>query len=165
MQEVFAGIVTVLDVVALFLLLPAVKQRFLLALWTSILHMLFPIIGFQLGGWATSYLLQWGSWLSGILLFLIGLQILFSSQDSNMPTLHPAILALSASIDSFSVSVSFGMLSLNKYLFILTAGIGSFLLTYISLQIARKTRSFRGSMINIVSGLSLIILSIMTIIK
>lgn len=165
MQEIFAGMVTVLDVVALFILLPVVKKRFLLALWTGVLHMLFPIIGFQLGGWATTYLLNWGILLSGILLFFIGLQILFSSPNYDSPTLHPAILALSASIDSFSVSVSFGMLNLNKYLFILTAGIGSFVLTYISLQIASKTRSFQSSPINIISGVSLIVLSIMTIIK
>lgn len=164
-QEIVAGLVTVLDVVALYLLLPAVKQRFLLALWTGVLHMALPLIGFQLGDWAVSILLEWGEKISSILLFLIGLHILFSSQKRQISTLHPAILAFTASIDAFSVSVSFGMLNLHKYLFIFTAGIGSFLLSYISLTIARKTSSYRGTSINIIAGLSLITISIFTMIK
>lgn len=165
MQEIIAGVITVLDVVALYLLLPSVQQRFLLALWTSLLHMLFPVFGFELGGWAVSTLSEWGDWLSAILLFLIGLQILFSSHSQYMPTLHPAILALTASLDTFSVSISFGMLNLNKFLFIITAGIGAFVLSYLSLLIAQKTFSFQRFNINIISGLALIALSIITLLK
>lgn len=163
MQEIIAGIVTVLDVVALYLLLPSVQQRFLLALWTSFLHMLFPVFGFQLGDWAMALLVDWGHWISSTLLFFIGLQILVSSHNHYIPTIHPIILALTASLDTFSVSISFGMLNLNKVTFILTAGVGSFVLSYISLYIARKTTYFRGEAINYLSGLSLIILSILTI--
>ena len=165
MQEIIAGIVTVLDVVALYLLLPSVQQRFALALWTAFLHMLFPVFGFQLGDWAMTLLIGWGQWISGTLLFFIGLQILFSAHNYYIPTMHPIILAVTASLDTFSVSISFGMLNLNKFTFILTAGIGAFVLSYVSLCIARKTFSFRGKIVNYLSGLSLIVLGIITILK
>lgn len=165
MQEIIAGLITVLDVAALYLLLPTVKHKFLLAFWTATLHMAFPFIGFLLGDWALTFLLNGGEILSAILLFSVGLQILLSSQNRQIPRIHPGILACTASIDAFSVSVSFGMLNLNKYLFILTAGISAFVLSYFSLLIAKKTYSLRGTTLNIIAGLSLIIISIFAIIK
>ena len=159
MQEIIAGLVTVIDVVALYLLLPMVKQRLLLAIWTAILHMIFPLFGFWLGDWAVQIFTSWGQILSSILLFLIGLQILFSTRDIETPTLSPILLALVASIDAFSVSVSFGMLELQKHLFIFTAGLGALVLSYLSLVIASKTSSFRGTFFNYIAGLSLMAMS------
>lgn len=160
MQEVIAGLVTVIDVVALYLMLPKVKRRFLLAIWTAILHMLFPLIGFWLGDWTLQMFMSWGEILSSILLFVVGLQILFSAHNVQTPTLHPILLALMASIDAFSVSVSFGMLELQKHIFILTAGFSAFILSYSSLVIASKIHSFRGTFFNYIAAISLIVMSV-----
>lgn len=160
MQEVIAGFVTVIDVVALYLMLPMVKRRFLLALWTAILHMIFPLIGFWLGDWTLHLVMSWGGILSSILLFLVGLQILFSAHNVQTPTLHPVLLAFMASIDAFSVSVSFGMLELQKHLFIITAGCSTFILSYLSLLIASKIHAVRGIFFNYIAALSLIAMSL-----
>lgn len=165
MQEIIAGFITVIDVVALFLLLPIVKKRFLLALWTGSLHMFFPLIGFQLGSWAMLYFLDWAKVLSSILLFLVGLQILLSAKKRQVPSIPPALLAITASIDTFSVSVSFGMLNLNTYLFVVSAGLGAFFLSYLSLLIAKKTRAYNGRILNVIAGVALITISIIAVFR
>ncbi|BDH60611.1 hypothetical protein MTP04_07410 [Lysinibacillus sp. PLM2] len=161
MQEILIGLIVALDVVALYLLLPTVKKRFLLAVWTALLHMIFPIIGFTLGSWMVQILMQWSNLISSILLFFIGLHLILSTQNRQIMPIPVPILAISASLDTFSVSISFGMLNLQKYLFIVSAGIWTFLLSYISLYIAKKGhRSFKGNSLKWIAGISLISFSI-----
>ena len=161
MQEILIGLIVALDVVALYLLLPSVKQRFLLALWTALLHMIFPIIGFTIGNMMVAFLTQWSNIISSILLFFIGLHLILSTQNRQINPIPVSILAISASLDTFSVSISFGMLNLQKYLFIVSAGIWTFFLSYISLTLARKGhRKYKGKSLKWVAGISLMVFSI-----
>lgn len=162
MQEILTGLIVALDVVALYLLLPDVKQRFILSLWTAILHMIFPIIGFTLGRWMVHILLQWSNLISSILLFSIGLQLILSTKNRQIMAIPISILAVTASLDTFSVSISFGMLNLQKFLFIFSAGLWTFVLSYISLQLARSRFSIKGDSLKWIAGLSLIVISIYT---
>ncbi len=162
MEEILTGLIVALDVVALYLLLPDVKRRFLLSLYTGILHMLFPIIGFTLGRWMMHILLQWSTLISSILLFFIGLQLILSTRNRQTIAIPISILAITASLDTFSVSISFGMLNLQKYLFILSAGLCTFVLSYISLQIARSRFTLKGDALKWLAGVSLIVISIHT---
>lgn len=61
MQEVVAGILMSFDVVALYLIATNVKAKWLLALWTAFLHMLFPLLGYRFGEWLAVYLTNWAS--------------------------------------------------------------------------------------------------------
>lgn len=144
MQEILTGLIVALDVVALYLLLPDVKKRFLLSLWTAILHMIFPIIGYNLGNWMLSILTQWSNLISSILLFFIGLQLILSTKNRQVIAIPLVILAITASLDTFSVSISFGMLNLQKHLFIMSAGIWTFVLSYISLYLAKSHFLLKG---------------------
>lgn len=157
------GLIMALDVVALYLLIPNVKKRFLLSMWTGMLHMIFPIIGFTLGSWMVHILMQWSTIVSSILLFFIGLQVILSTRNGQCLTVPIAILALTASLDSFSVSISFGMLNLQKYLFITSAGMWTFLLSYISLHVAKMGISLKGIPFKWIAGVSLILISIFTL--
>ncbi|RHW40013.1 hypothetical protein D1B33_03965 [Lysinibacillus yapensis] len=165
MQEILTGLIVALDVVALYLLLPDVKQRFILSAWTAILHMVFPIIGFSLGTWMLNILLQWSNLISSILLFAIGLQLILSSKNRQTITIPLAILALTASLDTFSVSISFGMLNLQKYLFIVSAGLWTFVLSYISLYVAKSSLKIKGDPLKWLAGIALIAISIYTFIQ
>lgn len=160
MQEILTGLIVALDVVALYLLLPDVKQRFLLSMWTALLHMIFPVIGFTLGSWMVHILLQWSNLVSSILLFLIGLQLILSTKNRQTIAIPITILAITASLDTFSVSISFGMLNLQKHLFIFSAGAWTFVLSYISLYIAKSHLKIKGDALKWIAGLSLIIISI-----
>jgi len=165
LQEILTGLIVALDVVALYLLLPDVKQRFFLSMWTSLLHMLFPILGFTLGSWMVHILLQWSNLVSSILLFFIGLQLILSTRNRQTIAIPIMILAITASLDTFSVSISFGMLNLQKHLFIISAGIWTFVLSYISLTMARRRLKIKGDGLKWLAGLSLVAISIFTFIQ
>ena len=163
MQGILAGILTSVDVMGLYVLLPTVRYRLLLSVWTASLHMLFPLLGFELGNYIVRFLLDWGQWISSILLFCIGLQLLLFSNKNEKRTISPILLAVTASLDTFSVSVSFGMLNLEKTIFIMSAGVSAFICSYIALTIARKNERFFGTNLQIFAGIVFIIMSILAL--
>ncbi|MGE7917375.1 manganese efflux pump [Viridibacillus sp. NPDC093762] len=163
MQEIIAGVITALDVLALFLILPKVRFRFALSCWTAGLHVIFPLIGFYVGEWAAQYLITIAKMLSGALLSLIGLQLLLSARVKEPPSLSPILLAVTASLDTFSVSVSFGMLQLQKSLFIMSTGITTFIFSYIALSIKRKTPVNLGIMLQVIAGVALLLMGVLSI--
>ncbi|MER1957516.1 MAG: manganese efflux pump [Solibacillus sp.] len=161
MQEIVAGVVMSFDVVALFLVANNVKYKWLLACWTACLHMVFPLIGFYFGEWLGEVLVQWSNGISVLLLFFIGLQLLLSRKNEDFPAKTLPIIAIFASFDTFSVSLSFGMLKLEKYLFIISAGFSTLVLSYIALVIAQKNTIFKNDLLKRMAGLLLIIMSIL----
>ena len=161
MQEIVAGVVMSFDVVALFLVANNVKYKWLLACWTACLHMIFPLIGFYFGEWLGEVLVQWSNGISVLLLFFIGLQLLLSRKNEDFPAKALPIIAIFASFDTFSVSLSFGMLKLEKYLFIISAGFSTLVLSYIALVIAQKNTIFKHDLLKRMAGLLLIIMSIL----
>lgn len=161
MQELVAGVVMSFDVVALFLIANNVKYKWLLACWTACLHMLFPLIGFYCGEWLGRVLVQWSNGISVLLLFFIGLQLLLSRKNEDFPARTLPIIAIFASFDTFSVSLSFGMLKLEKYLFIISAGFSTLVLSYIALVIAQKNTIFKQDWLKKMAGVLLIIMSIL----
>ena len=163
MQGILAGILTSVDVIGLFVLLPTVRYRFLLSVWTASLHMLFPLIGFELGNYIVHFLMDWGQWISSILLFCIGLQILLFSNKNEKRMISPILLAVTASLDTFSVSVSFGMLNLEKTIFIMSAGASAFICAYIALTIARKNEHILGANLQIIAGIVFIVMSVLAV--
>ncbi|OEC00853.1 membrane protein [Lysinibacillus sphaericus] len=165
MQGILAGILTSVDVIGLFVLIPNVRYRLFLAVWTATLHMLFPLLGFELGSYLVRFLLEWGQWISSILLFSIGLHLLLSSHKNEKITISPVLLAVTASLDTFSVSVSFGMLNLEKTIFIISAGLSAFICSYGSLVLARRSQVFFGNKIQIIAGIIFIVMSLLAIKK
>ena len=161
MQEIVAGIVMSFDVVALFLVANNVKYKWLLACWTACLHMIFPLIGFYFGEWLGEVLVQWSNGISVLLLFFIGLQLLLSRKNEDFPAKALPIIAIFASVDTFSVSLSFGMLQLEKYFFIISAGFSTLVLSYVALVIAEKNTIFKNGLLKKIAGLLLIIMSIL----
>ena len=163
MQGILAGILTSVDVVGLFVLIPNVKYRFFLAMWTATLHMLFPLLGFELGNYLVRFLLEWGQWISCILLFSIGLHLLLFSSKNEKITISPVLLAVTASLDTFSVSVSFGMLHLEKTVFIISAGVSALICSYGSLVIAHRSQVLLGNKFQIITGVFFIIMGFLAI--
>ena len=159
MGEIIVGLLMGVDVLAIYVLLPFVKRKLLLSIWTALLHMLFPLLGYVIGGMLYSVFEQAASILSIILLFCIGLQFLLTEDDSDFH-INPLILAISVSLDTFSVSVSFGMLNLQKQLFILSAGISAFVCSYSALTFLRRMIKINRKYLNRLVGTLLVGLSI-----
>ena len=156
--EVFAGFLTALDVVALYTVLPKIRYPLLLALWTGILHMIFPLIGFLAGEWITELLLEGGRWISSVLLFLTGVHLCLHQQKPSSPLIPPFLLAVVVSIDTFSVSLSFGMLQLHKWIFLMSAGAFAFIFSYMALG----NKRLKGPILTRLAGVGLIALGLLT---
>ena len=163
MSEIIAAAVTTLDVIIVYTFLNIKRGRLILALWTSLLNMVFPFIGFVTGEFSTQIFWGWSSLLSGIFLGLIGLHMIL--QDDNVGNqvgrVHPIFIAMAVSVDSFSVSVSFGMLHMNKTIFILASGLFTLILSYTAL----RYKGFgvkNGKVLRSLVGIVLIIMGVMS---
>lgn len=164
LSELFAAGVTTIDILVVYVLLQVKGRKITLALWTAILNMLLPLIGFMMGEFSTIFFADWSMLLSGVLLALIGLHMLLEKADepSKVFNLHPAILAFIVSIDAFSVSVTFGMLQLNKFIFITASGIFSFTFALVALYFQRKLNAKVGQRIQQFAGISLLVMGILS---
>ncbi|MGX9133136.1 manganese efflux pump [Rummeliibacillus sp. JY-2-4R] len=160
MTEILAAIFTAIDVLTIYLLLPNIKYRFWLSVWTGALHMLFPFIGFHFGEWLASYISNLTQNISGILLSMIGVQLLLAAKDQKAAQIPVVLLAITTSLDTFSVSVSFGMLQLRETLLIFSMGLFAFLFSYTALLINKKVSNKIGVYLQVVAGIALLLMGI-----
>ncbi len=160
MTEILAAIFTAIDVLTIYLLLPNIKYRFWLSVWTGALHMLFPFIGFHFGEWLASYISNLTQNISGILLSMIGVQLLLAAKDQKTAQIPVILLAITTSLDTFSVSVSFGMLQLKETLLICSMGVFAFLFSYTALLLNKKVSNKIGVYLQIVAGIALLLMGI-----
>lgn len=162
MGELFAASITTLDIIIVYSLLTIRKGKFTLALWTSFLNMLLPFLGFVMGEFSAIFFTEWSTLLSGVLLGLIGLHILLQDENDSSMKMPPGLIALAVSIDSFTVSVSFGMLHMNKVLFILASGFLSFVFAYGTLRIKNRISTTRSKRLRQFTGVSFILMGIIS---
>lgn len=163
--EIIAAGITTIDVVIVYSLMRMRKGRLVLALWTMVLNMAFPFLGFIMGDWTVGVFSAWSHLLSGALLALIGLHMLLQDDSSNSELtrqLHPVLIALAVSLDTFSVSVSFGMLQLNKILFIFASGSLAFIFSCIALYYGRQISVRNGKILRRFCGLVLLTMGILS---
>ena len=78
---------------------------------------------------------------------------------------HPAFIAFAVSVDAFSVSVSFGMLHMNKILFILASGFFAFIFSVAALYFKGLLGMKNGSVLRRFAGVSLLIMGILSCIQ
>lgn len=162
MGELFAASITTLDIVIVYALINVKDGKFKLAMWTSFLNMLLPFLGFITGEFSAILFTGWSTVLSGVLLGLIGVHILLQDEQSSSIKLHPALLALAVSIDTFTVSVSFGMLHMDKVLFIMASGFLSFIFAYGTLRLKNGISSIRSKRLRQFTGVSFIVMGIIS---
>ncbi|WP_342567563.1 manganese efflux pump [Psychrobacillus sp. FSL K6-4046] len=161
--EILAGFLMSVDVLILFSLVSYRKQVLTLAAWVASLHMLFPLIGYYAGVLVQTYLQQASPYLSGVLLTLVGLQMVLSKSPKEIPMMPPYILAIVASLDTFSVSISFGMLQVEKFIFILSAGIFAFVGVIVAQKIIYKSTVMNRGMIMKLAGGVLLVMGLLTL--
>ena len=86
--------------------------------------------------------------------------MLFEDDEKSPPVqLHPAFIALAVSIDSL-VSVSFGMLQMNKFLFIVASCLFSLVFSYLALSYKRFLGINDGKVLRRFAGAMLLIMGI-----
>ncbi|SIT69613.1 manganese efflux pump [Edaphobacillus lindanitolerans] len=159
-QEPVAGVLTAVDAAAVYAILPLRRNRLPLAMWTGTLHMIFPLAGFLAGGAAAALLAGLGVYISAILLILLGLHMILSDDgaDVKMP---PYMLAALLSVDSFSVSMSFGMLQLDMIRFIVSAGASAFILSCGALYMRGTFNKIGGRRLRLLAGAGLVLMGVL----
>lgn len=164
LEELFIAGITSLDVIAVYTFLQVKEGKFVLALWTSFLNMLFPFLGFVTGEFSSHLFWGWSTLISGVLLSLIGIHMLLQDEDVEQSArgLHPILIALAVSVDTFSVSVSFGMLHMNKLIFIVSSGLFTLFLSYMALRYKGKLYVKNGKLIRRIAGTILLIMGVMS---
>ena len=162
-REILASLLMSVDVLILFSLVPYKKQMWTLAAWVASLHMLFPLLGYYAGVFVQTYLEHASPYLSGFLLSLLGVQMLVSKSATVKPLMPPYLLAIVVSLDSFSVSISFGMLKINQLLFISCSGILSFLSVIIAQKFIYNNMVMNRAVITKLAGLVLLLMGLATL--
>ncbi|ARD48782.1 hypothetical protein SporoP37_11865 [Sporosarcina sp. P37] len=166
MLEIIAAVVTTIDILIIYTLLQLRRGRLMITLWTIILNMVLPLIGFYTGEWIVIYFTEWSHALSGVLLSLIGLHILLddSEQPSLIEKISPFFLAMLVSVDAFAVSVTFGMMQMNKWLFILASGFFAGFFSVVAFLSTGRIRLINGKAIRRLAGIALIGMGVMSFI-
>lgn len=162
--ELFIAGITSLDVIAVYTFLQVKEGKLALALWTAFLNMLFPFLGFITGEFSSHIFWGWSTLLSGVLLGLIGIHMLLQDEDAEQSArgLHPILIALAVSVDTFSVSVSFGMLHMNKTIFIIASGLFTLILSYTALRYKRQFGVKNGKIVRRIAGVVLLVMGVMS---
>lgn len=166
MIEIIAAIITTVDIVIVYTVLQLRRGRLMIALWTTLLNMILPIIGFYMGEWTVHFFAGWSQLLSGVMLALIGLHILLDDgeQQSMVHKMSPFFLALIVSLDAFSVSVTFGMMQLNKWLYVFVSGFFAFIFSIVALLSTGRIRLINGTYIRRITGIIFIVIGVMSFI-
>lgn len=137
---------------------PRLKRIATIGLVIGCFHILFPFIGILLGKAISNQIGHYTALAGGLLLVGIGTHMIFSAMQherkriANQSGLHILFLALSVSMDSFSVGLSLGMSGAKTALVLLTFGSASMLLTWLGMLLGRKVRGYLGVYSEILGG-------------
>lgn len=167
LEELAAAAITTIDIIVVYAFLQMKRGKLKLVMWTVFLNMLLPFFGFLMGEISLSIFTGWSTLLSSVLLGLIGLHMLLQDDDELTRTtkLHPVLIAGAVSMDSLAVSVSFGMLHMNKLLFIIASGLFALVFAYLALHYKERLGIKDGKLLRRLSGLALLVIGIMTWLK
>lgn len=140
------------------------KHIFNIGVTIGIFHIIMPFFGIIIGRFLTQYFGVVAVIAGGILLLILGFQMVYSalfSRDSDGVLIRPVgigliLFALSVSIDSFSVGLSLGMIGTKTIVTLLCFGIISMVLSWLGLIIGKKVEGFLGVYGELIGGSILI---------
>ncbi len=170
---ILIGISLSMDTFSLSLSLGTLKttsKLFLLPIFVGILHFFMPLLGNILGSKLISILSLTTNKILGLILIILSINIAYhffkdESTDYNLSIIGLLLIALSVSIDSFSVGLGISALTHNYYFASLIFALCSCSFTYLGLTIGKYCSNKLGKLANILGIALLLILGIIHIIK
>jgi manganese efflux pump family protein len=127
------------------------RQIFKIGITIGIFHVWMPLIGMVAGKFLNERFGTITTYLGGLLLILLGLQMIWSSikkEEKSIITpvgLGLIVFALSVSLDSLSVGLTLGIYGAKTIMVVLCFGIFATILTWSGLWIGRKVQGWLGS--------------------
>lgn len=137
----------------------------------GVFHVLMPLVGMVLGFVLTGYMGNIASYVGGIILSALGIQMLVSAYNERKETrLERSFLystywglilfALSVSVDALTVGISFAIFQVNTVVALITFGVAGTLMSAFGLLLGRKLGTWMGSFGNMLGGCILLIFGI-----
>ncbi|MFB4161055.1 manganese efflux pump MntP family protein [Geomicrobium sp. JSM 1781026] len=128
----------------------------------GLFHMIMPLAGMVLGAWISGFFgPQVASFVAGIILTVIGIQMIFTSlggkseQSFRLRGAGILFFAFIVSLDSFSVGVSFGVFGAEATMVILTFGIVTTIMTAAGFMLGNLFRNRIGDYGELLAGVVL----------
>ncbi len=119
-----------------------------------------PIIGYVLSEIFNEYIINYGSIIASLLLFAIGIKMIFESlHEEESSTDNILLLALLTSIDALAVGVTFSLLNTPIISSSIIIGLVSFVLSYIGAYVGQKLCFLEGKA-EIFGGVVLILIGL-----
>lgn len=134
------------------------RQIAKIGLVIGLFHVIMPFLGILIGEYLSEHFGGWAAVAGGVLLLLLGGQMIFSSfQKDESPLVQPIgfglmVFALSVSLDSFSVGLSLGIYRAKVVVTIVLFGLVSMVLTWAGLIIGKKFQKVLGSYSEVLGG-------------
>jgi putative Mn2+ efflux pump MntP len=136
----------------------------------ALFHVMMPLAGMYMGHYVSGLLGHVASTAAGVLLLLLGAHMIYSSlrgedvQSFDHRSLWGLlVLALSVSVDSFSVGITLGMFSANMLLTVLLFGFFGGLMSVLGLLLGRKVSGKLGEYGEACGGAILVVFGILFI--
>lgn len=139
------------------------KRIFKIGLIIGLFHVLMPLFGMLIGDYLSDHYGKMAAMAGGVLLLLLGAQMVYSSLFGKEETLVAPIgfglflFALSVSLDSFSVGLSLGIYGARMWATVLMFGTVSTVLTWGGLLTGRKFQKWIGTYSEVLGGFILFV--------
>ena len=127
------------------------RKIFEIGLVIGLFHVIMPLAGILAGKLLSENFGALASWIGGLLLILLGAQMIWSSfQKEAVSAITPAgagllLFAFSVSLDSFSVGLTLGIYGAKTVLVLLIFGILATVQTWAGLLLGKKVRGWIGT--------------------
>jgi putative Mn2+ efflux pump MntP len=140
-----------------------IKHALTIALFFGGFQALMPVLGWASGMELASFMSQWAPWVAFILLFLIGVKMIYESfqhqEEENaceiLSLWELLFLSVATSIDAFAVGVTFAFLNISLLQPIIIIGVVTFALSLVGVYIGKQVGHLFESKMEIVGGLIL----------
>jgi putative Mn2+ efflux pump MntP len=129
----------------------SLRQIFKIGVTIGLFHVWMPLVGMAAGHVLSEKFGSVANFLGGLLLVLLGLQMVWSSlKKSEEKIITPVgfgllLFAFSVSVDSLSVGLTLGIYQAKAIMVILCFGIVAMVMTWIGLLAGRKVQNWFGS--------------------
>lgn len=138
-------------------------------LWFGAFQALMPALGYVMGTFFSSYVIQYNYWISCILLVFIGANMIRESSDTetanaSMGIVTMFMLAIATSIDALAVGVTFSFMNVPIVIAVCLIGCTTFILSCIGVKVGSlfgtkyKSRAERvGGIVLILIGMKILL--------
>ena len=148
----------------------SLKAPLIVGLYFGLFQALMPLAGYFLGINFKDYIVSFDHWISFVLLFAIGMNMIKESSDASCETDNSlkfktmVTLAIATSIDALAVGVTFAFLSVDIVSAVTIIGVTTFILSMLGVKIGnifgtkyKQKAEFAGGVILILMGTKILI--------